>query len=390
MMIQPYFADLHIHIGRDKYKKPVKITGSKNLTLTNILKEASRRKGIDLIGVIDSHAPAVQEEIIDLIQKGDAYELDEGGIRFENVTLLLGAEIEVYDEYCQGPLHTLCFFPTLEKMRSFTEWLVGKMKNITLSSQRYYGSGKALQYETKRLDGLFIPAHVFTPFKSLYGKGVHESLTEVFDPDLIDGIELGLSSDTKMADQIAELHDYTYVTNSDAHSLAKIAREYQKIWMDEPTFKEFNWALHGIKGRYIGTNYGMNPYLGKYYSTVCSQCYTVNEPHAKVCVHCGSKKVIKGVADRIRELRTEMVAPERPDYIYQVPLDYIPKLGPKTMTTLLDHFGNEMNVIHKATLTDLEKIVSKQIAQMIYDNRVGKLSIEAGGGGKYGRIHLDK
>src|SRR5699024_4139077 len=168
MMIQPYFADLHIHIGRDKYKKPVEITGSKNLTLTNILKEASRRKGIDLIGVIDSHAPAVQQEIIDLIQKGDATEIEEGGIRFENVTLILGAEIEVYDEHCKGPLHTLCFFPTLEKMRQFTEWLVGKMKNITLSSQRYYGTGKALQYETKRLDGLFIPAHVFTPFKSLY------------------------------------------------------------------------------------------------------------------------------------------------------------------------------------------------------------------------------
>src|SRR5699024_3944094 len=147
MMIQPYFEDLHIHIGRDKYKKPVKITGSKNLTFANILKEASRRKGIDLIGVIDVHAQAVHDEIIYLIQKGDAYEHDEGGIRFENVTLLLGAEIEVYDEYCQGPLHTLCFFPTLEKMRSFTEWLVGKMKNITLSSQRYYGSGKALQYE---------------------------------------------------------------------------------------------------------------------------------------------------------------------------------------------------------------------------------------------------
>src|SRR5699024_1423793 len=148
--------------------------------------------------------------------------------------------------------------------------------------------------------------------------------------------------------------------------------------------------VNGIKGRNYSTNDVMNPYLGKYYSTVCSQCYTVNEPHAKVCVHCGSKKVIKGVADRIRELRTEMVAPERPDYIYQVPLDYIPKLGPKTMTTLLDHFGNEMNVIHKATLTDLENIVSKHIAQLIYDNRVGKLSIEAGGGGKYGRIHLDK
>src|SRR5699024_10601815 len=113
--------------------------------------------------------------------------------------------------------------------------------NITLSSQRYYGSANELQYKVKELSGLFIIAHVFTPFKSLYGKGVRTSLKEVFDPDLIDAIELGLSSDTSMADQIAELHDYTFVSNSDAHSLAKIAREYQEIIMEEPTFKEFEW-----------------------------------------------------------------------------------------------------------------------------------------------------
>src|SRR5690625_6682345 len=113
------------------------------------------------------------------------------------------------------------------------------MKNITLSSQRYYGSAKELQYKVKELEGLFIPAHVFTPFKSLYGKGVTESLTEVFDADLIDGIELGLSSDTKMADQIEELHRYTFLTNSDSHSLAKIGREYQQIKMMEPSFQEF-------------------------------------------------------------------------------------------------------------------------------------------------------
>src|SRR5699024_7925354 len=110
-----------------------------------------------------------------------------------------------------------CYLPSLEKMKQFSKWLSIKMKNISLSSQRYYGSAKYLQYKVKELSGLFIPAHVFTPFKSLYGKGVKYSLTEVFDPDLIDGIELGLSSDTHMANEIEELNDYTFLTNSDAH-----------------------------------------------------------------------------------------------------------------------------------------------------------------------------
>ena len=144
-----------------------------------------------------------------------------------------------------------------------------EMTNISLSSQRYYGSAKELQYKVKELGGIFIPAHVFTPFKSVYGKGVAKSLNEVLEPELIDGIELGLSADTDMADQISELHKYTFVTNSDAHSLAKIGREYQKMLMETPSFKEFYYVLHQKEGRKVTVNYGMNPKLGKYHLTVC-------------------------------------------------------------------------------------------------------------------------
>src|SRR5699024_2381732 len=197
-MLSNYFADLHIHVGRDMYGEPVKIAASNQLTLTNILKEASRKKGIDMIGIIDCHAPHVQQEIEQLLQDNVAKEINNGGTSFEQVTLIMGAEIEVYDENCQGPIHVLCYFPTLQKM-----------KNISLSSQRYYGSATALQEKTYELNGLFIPAHVFTPFKSMYGKGVQTSLLEVFNPKMIDAIELGLSSDSKMADQISELHSYS-------------------------------------------------------------------------------------------------------------------------------------------------------------------------------------
>src|SRR5699024_8473099 len=172
------------------------------------------------------------------------------------------------------------------------------------------------------LGGVFVLAHVFTPFKSTYGKGVHQSLTEVFDPDLIDAIELGLSSDTEMADQIEELHHYTFLSNSDAHSLAKIAREYQAMEMKEPSFKEFYCALHEVNGRRITKKYGMNPKLGKYHTTVCDKCLTPLEIETKQCPNCHSTKIIKGVFDRIQELaNTDPQLKKRPPYLHQVPLE---------------------------------------------------------------------
>lgn len=386
-MLKTYFADMHIHIGRDQLNQPVKISASHQLTLTNILIEASERKGIQLIGVIDTQSPNVQQEIFDLIEGGQAAELADGGIRFKNVTLLLGAEIEIYDDNCQGPIHVLCFLPNLATMKQFSDWLKQHMKNITLSSQRYYGSAKVLQRKVKALGGLFIPAHVFTPFKSLYGKGVKRSLTEVFLPELIDGIELGLSADTEMADHIRELHQYTYLTNSDAHSLGKIAREYQQIVMEQPSFMEFKYALAGNAGRRIQRNFGLNPKLGKYFTTTCRKCRQSIDQETNRCIICQSNIVIKGVYDRILELATaENSNQKRPPYIYQVPLDFLPTLGPKTYEKLLSAFQTEMNILHEVTYEQLEQVVPKNLAQMIMDMRQGKLSIEAGGGGKYGKI----
>src|SRR5699024_3931410 len=192
--------------------------------------------------------------------------------------------------------------PTLADMQNFSVWLQDHMKNITLSSQRYYGSAKNLQKKVKSLNGLFIPAHVFTPFKSLYGKGVKRSLEEVFIPEFIDGIELGLSSDTFMADQINELHDYTYLSNSDAHSLRKIGREYQEILLKQPSFKEFKLALARKKDRKVLRNFGFNPELGKYHTTVCRQCLQPLNKDVKECSACQSNKIVKGVFDRILEL----------------------------------------------------------------------------------------
>ncbi|MFS0863467.1 endonuclease Q family protein [Fredinandcohnia sp. 179-A 10B2 NHS] len=386
--MKDFYVDLHIHIGRTNSGKPVKITGAKTLTIENILQVSTEIKGMDMIGVIDCHVPEVLQELEILIEKGEVYPYEEGGLRFKDVTLILGSELEIYDENCNGPIHVLAFLPTIDKMKEFTTWLSSRMKNVTLSSQRIYESGRELQKKVKELSGIFIPAHVFTPYKSLYGKGVHSSLTEVFDENLIDGIELGLSANTQMADQIKELHKYSFTTNSDAHSLPKIAREYQIITMEEPTFEELRLALHQKNGRGVVANYGLDPLLGKYHKTTCEKCLTIPENiYAEICPNCGSKRFVKGVFDRLNELKnTDEENINRPPYIHQVPLEFIPGLGPKTLQKLRDYFRTEMAILHEVPEEELTKVISKQIVDVIIQARNGTLRFKAGGGGKYGKV----
>lgn len=387
MTLQHVYADLHIHIGRTNSGRAVKITGSKDLTLQNIVETASSKKGLDLIGIIDCHSPDVLLEIEQLIEEEKMQELSDGGLRYENTTLIPGSEIEIYDEKCHGPIHILAFFPTIEKMKYFSMWMSQHLKNIHLSSQRIYCDGLTLQRKVRELDGLFIPAHVFTPFKSLYGKGVKKSLTEVFDPELIDAIELGLSSDTDMVKGIKELENYTFLTNSDAHSLGKMAREYQKIQLEEANFNELKLALQEKDGRKIVANYGLNPLLGKYHQTVCGKCGSTNEAVQEKCINCGSKQVIKGVSTRIQELSSEFTTiRNRPPYIHQVPLDFIPGVGKKMIERMIGAFGTEMTILHSVSLQDLKEVVPEKIAHTIDLARKGQLNIARGGGGTYGKV----
>jgi uncharacterized protein (TIGR00375 family) len=383
-----FYVDLHIHIGRTATGKPVKITGSKTLTLENIIKEAAQVKGLNMIGIIDCHSPEVIAEFERLIDKGIVEELSEGGLRYKNVVVIPGSEIEIYDRACQGALHVLAYLPTLRKMKRFSVWLAQHMKNIQLSSQRFYGTGRQLQDQVKDMGGLFIPAHVFTPHKGLYGKGVKKTLTEVFDPDKIDAVELGLSANTEMADQIPELHNVSFLSHSDAHSLAKIAREYEMIRMKQPSFSELVLAVHHEDGREVRANYGLDPRLGKYHRTMCEQCYEVIEDNdVKSCPVCGNKRITMGVYDRLQQLKEPVDnTPERPPYIHQVPLEFIPKLGPKTLQKLRDVFGTEMNILHNASESELKNVVSKEVTNCILQARHGELSIRIGGAGRYGKV----
>ncbi|MGM7701763.1 endonuclease Q family protein [Pseudalkalibacillus sp. Hm43] len=385
-MIQP-FADLHIHLGSTWEGQPVKISASKNLTIPTIMDTAVHKKGIQMIGIIDCHVPAVIEQLQYMLDDGELLEHEEGGLIYDSGCLILGSEIEIYDENCKGPIHVLVYLPYLDSMKHFSEWLSQRMTNPTLSSQRYYGSAIELQEKTHELGGLFVIAHAFTPFKSLYGKGVERNLSEVFDPAKINAIELGLSADTEMADQLSELHSYPYLSNSDAHSLEKIGREYQQIQVDQLSFQELEWALKGQEGRKLLSNFGLHPKLGKYYQTRCSKCgAAIEELSMKRCPHCEKGRVVKGVSNRVAELADTSFQLDRPPFVHHVPLDFIPGLGPNTLRKLREKFGTDMEIIHFKDREALESILPTRLVEKIIQSRTGSVAVEAGGAGKYGKL----
>ena len=390
------FADLHIHIGRSEQGKPIKITAARSLNFANIAKECYDRKGIQICGIIDCASPYVIEDIENFLKTGEAYEIEDGGIIYKDkVCILLGSEVETSEigrNGHKGAAHNVCFFPHLKDIKGFSEEMSHHIKNITLSTQRSDLSGYELIDIVEKYNGILIPAHVFTPHKSYYGNCT-DSLKEIFKEkfDKIFAIELGLSSDTFLADTISELETKTFVTNSDAHSLPKIAREYNKLQVEDISFKEVIKALKNEEGRKITANYGLDPKLGKYHRTYCDECENTIETKepVSICPKCGSDKVTFGVFDRIELIKdkSKTKSPQiRPPYIYQVPLGFIPGVGPKVAEKLLKKFGTEMTILHKLSKDDIEAVVGEKIANKIEEARTGNAKIEVGGGGVYGKV----
>lgn len=389
------FADLHVHIGRSENGKPIKITGARSLNFANIAKECYERKGIDVVGIIDCASPYVIEDIENFLKTGEAYELKDGGIIYKDkVCIILGSEVETSEKNEDdktGSAHNLCYFPTLKDIKGFSQEMSKHIHNITLSTQRSDVSGYELIDIVEKYNGVLIPAHVFTPFKSYYGnctRRIERIFKEKYNK--IFAIELGLSSDTYYADKISELAGKQFVTNSDAHSLPKIAREYNKLLVEDVSFKEIFKAIKGEDGRKIICNYGLDPKLGKYNRSFCEDCNCSIETPAPAlkCDKCGGTNITMGVFDRIEMIKDqESTSPSfRPEYHYQVPLQFMPGVGNKAIEKLLSAFGTEMTILNKVTRDDLESYVGEKLADVIDNARQGKMHIHAGGGGVYGKV----
>lgn len=381
------YGDLHIHIG-SAGGRPVKITASRQLDLHTILFGDAPKKGLEMVGIVDAGSLLVVAEIEDMLRQGQLKELPGGGMLAANGVLLIpGCEVE-----SREGVHLIIYLPTLESLKKYGQYMKKRIKNLTLSTQKAQVSVADIMNLTVLLDGIFCPAHAFTPHKGIYGVLTPRLSTLLGrQAATIKAIELGLSADTDMAGLIAETRNYTFLSNSDAHSSPNIGREYNLFRMGDKSFNELRYALENLNERRIIANYGMDPRLGKYHRSYCIDCDLIAEeiPPVEACHGCGGSHLVTGVLDRVMAIR-DYDDPQhpvgRPPYHYRVPLKQLPGLGPKNINKLTAVFGDEIKITEEASLDDIARVCNPETASMIGRMRLGRLEILPGGGGRYGKV----
>ena len=161
------------------------------------------------------------------------------------------------------------------------------------------------------------------------------------------------------------------------------------------SYKEILKAIKNEDGRKIIANYGLDPKLGKYHRTFCEDCNmpVIGEAPVLKCDRCNGTNITMGVYDRIEIIKDkkETKSPaNRPPYIYQIPLTFMPGVGGKTIEKLLSNFETEMNILHKLSKDDIEAVVGSKMADVIVNARSGNMNIQVGGGGVYGKVTAPK
>ncbi len=378
-------ADLHIH---SRFSKAV----SKFMDFRNI-SEGAKVKGLGIVGTGDILNPRWEKELLDFSSRVDDGTYEVSGIRF-----ILTSEVED-----SRRVHHLLIFPSIAQVHGMREALRRYSDNIdTEGRPKVKLSASEIAGLANDLDVLIGPAHAFTPWTSLYKE--YNSLKEAYGDARIDFIELGLSADSGMADMIRAHHRLPYLSNSDAHSPHphRLGREFNRLRVEEATFEELRKCIKRRAGRRIVLNAGLDPRLGKYYSTACSRCYrryTLEEAERLgwKCPVCGGR-IKKGVKDRILELSDTRSRPEdRPPYIGLAPLAEIISLvtgrGVNTKsvmrlyTKFVHEFGSEIHALIDEPVEELSRI-DRRVASVISDMRAGRIKVIPGGGGRYGRLVL--
>jgi uncharacterized protein (TIGR00375 family) len=215
-------------------------------------------------------------------------------------------------------------------------------------------------------------------------------------------IETGLSSDPAMNWRLSQLDGVTLISNSDAHSPEKLAREANLFDTDLSYAGIFD-AIKARDGRFIKT-LEFFPEEGKYHVDGHRKCHTRLEPKETLrrhglCPVCG-KAVTVGVLHRVERLadRPEFKQPAgAADYENLIPLkevlSEVLRVGPASVRVdalyrrLLESFGNELFILRELSLARLESehpLVALAVDRM----RRGTVRIDAGYDGEYGTVSL--
>lgn len=377
-------ADLHVH---SKYS----MATSKNMNPETMAVE-SMKKGLNLIATGDALHSKWLEELEDQLTPMDDTGIYKTNIEGVSTNFITTTEVEDNER-----IHHLLIIPSLEvawQMRD--EFTVKNMDADGRPKIRMHAS--EIIDIAKDYDCIVGPAHIFTPWTGIFK--TYDSIEACYGQK-VDFVELGLSSDTILADTIEELHDYPFLTNSDSHSPwpHRIGREFNKIDLSELSFKAIKKAIGSDK---ILENYGINPRMGKYHETGCIKCYKLYDikdaQNNNMKCSCGGQ-IKKGVKSRIDELSTlaEGKHPKnRPHYQYVLPLaELLSTVHDKGVTTkyvqtrynqLIEEFSNEIDVLINIPVEKIA-IIDKKLASIIQAYRTNNLDVIPGRGGQYGTVN---
>ena len=401
--------------------------------------EMAEKKGIDLLATGDFTHPLWVKELESQLQETaeGIYILKGDGNKNRKARYILGTEIScIYSQGDKGRrVHVLVFAPNLEIVHKINQAMKERGCNLMSDGRPIIGLSVVelcqLLFEIDK-DIVVIPAHVWTPWFSLYGsKSGFDSLEECFGKyaGRIFVVETGLSSDPAMNWRIKELDNRSIVSFSDAHSPAKLGREltvFKRLpggrgqGQENFSYQDFRGTLRQKGDWRIACTIEFYPEEGKYHYTGHRNCQIIQDPEetrkkGTTCPVCGRPLTI-GVMHRVGQLagreikeveiqtkRTDtgvrlISCPSRPAYIMLVPLlEVLGEVFEKGVSTvkvqteydrLVNQFGSELKILTKISLADLESISGPKLREAVEKVRKGDIFITPGYDGVFGTVKI--
>ena len=405
-----YIADLHIH---SRYSRAT----SRDCT-PEILELWARKKGIRLLGTGDFTHPAWREELKEKLVPAEEglYTLkeeyrvrdpltdDSGTPRF----VVTGEISSIYKQRERvRKVHSLLLLPGLEDAERLSLRLE-QIGNIHSDGRPILGlpCHDLLEIMLELCpEAVYIPAHIWTPHFSLFGAfSGFDTIQECFG-DLtphIHALETGLSSDPPMNWRLSALDSYQLISNSDAHSPAKLGREANLIEgeLSYPALKKAIETGEGLQG-----TIEFFPEEGKYHFDGHRKCHLCLSPAEArkfdgKCPVCGKKLTI-GVSHRVEELADRAEGYLRPDgkvFESLVPLPEVIAASTgksaagvrvqRMYQEMIRRLGDEFSILRNVPAEDIRLTAGTMIAEGISRLRRGEVKRKPGFDGEYGTIQL--